>query len=405
MCEILRRFAPQDDNGGFVDKKLPNIQENIPLSEHTTFRIGGAARYFCAVKNKEEIIAAIEWAKENPPAGGFSFFSSATESSEPKFLRNKVFSSATESSEPKFLRNKVFILGGGSNILVSDKGFNGLVIKIKNEKLKIKNYNEKFKIIEAESGVLLGKLVMEAINHNLTGLEWAIGIPGTIAGAVVGNAGAYGHSISESVEEVKTLSINFNSSSRATRQTAGRVAISTQNNEIASGFALAMTEKKYNNKGCQFGYRKSIFKTGDIILEVILRLQKGDKEKSRALLRDIVSNRQGKIPPYPSAGSVFKNYELKKGSYEDDPLIKRFPELLEKIQGGKIAVGYLIEQCGLKGKKIGGAMIAQEHANFIVNLGGAKAKDVVVLIKLCKEKVKEKFGIELKEEIRYVGFD
>ena len=321
---------------------LPGIQKNISLSNHTTFRIGGAARYFYVAKSKEEIIAAVGWAKANPPAGGLPFF----------------------------------VLGGGSNLLVSDRGFDGLIVRIQNLTLRLRSGQE-FTIIEAGVGVPLAKLVAESVNNGLTGLEWAMGIPGTIGGAVFGNAGAYGHSISENVEEVRVI----------------------------NGEGKEAKEAIVKKEDCGFGYRESIFKkTGDIILEVVLKLRAGDKEKSQALIKDIISNRQGKIPTYHSAGSVFKNYELRNTDYETDPLIKRFPELREKIKGGKIAVGYLIEQCGLKGEKVGNAMIAQEHANFIVNLGGAKAEDVVALIKLCKEKVKEKFGIELEEEIRYLGF-
>lgn len=310
---------------------LPGLQENISLANHTTFRIGGPARYFFIAKNNDEIIRAVQSAKEE----------------------NIPF----------------YIMGGGSNLLVNDEGFDGLVIKISNNQYSISNG----KII-AEAGVSLIKIIMETAKNGYSGLEWGFGIPGTIGGAVFGNAGAYGHSISESVEKVKILNDKFQVSS-------------------------------YKFQDCQFGYRNSIFKKKDeIILEVTLKLEKGDREESQQVIKKIVSERKGKIPPYPSAGSVFKNYEVKSKNCKEDTLIKSFSTLLAKVKGDKIPTGYLIEQCGLKGKQIGRAKIADEHANFIVNLGGAKAKDVVALINLCKEKVEEKFGIELKEEIRYLGF-
>lgn len=332
------------------------IKENELLKNHSTFKIGGLARYFYVAKNKEEIMSAIKWAHKN---------------------------------ELPF-----FILAGGSNILFSDKGFDGLVIKILNTQYIIHDT----KII-ADAGVNLGKLVIESINNGLTGLEWAIGIPGTIGGAVFGNAGAYGYSISESVEKIKTLVFSsLRVPLSGTKQSQGITAGSPR-----SLRSLAMTERKYNNKKCEFGYRESVFKrNNEIILEVSLKLEKGDKEKSRQKIKEAIFDRRKKTPPYPSTGCYFKNYVLQK---ENDTLIKNFPELVSKVKGGKIGVGYLIDKCGLKGKQINNAKISEEHANFIVNLGGATAKDVFALADLCKQKVFEKYRIKLEEETRLIGFE
>lgn len=308
-------------------EKLSGIQENVPLAPLTTFRIGGPARYFYLAKAKEEIIEAIKVARED----------------------NLPF----------------FILGGGSNLLVADKGFDGLVLKVQNSKIKVRN-----EMIEAEGGATLGEVVAASLKAGwLAGLEWAAGIPGTVGGAVCGNASAYGHRTSELVLGVKIL------------DEKGRVRI-------------------LSNRDCRFGYHESIFKRKPwVILEVNFGLRRGSREESQKLIHQYLEDRQRRIPPYPSAGSVFKNLEIRGLRSE---VRGRIPE--EKIKGGMIPTGYLIEQCGLKGKQIGGAKISDEHANIIVNLGGAKATDVVELINLAKKEVKEKFGIELEEEIQYLGF-
>ncbi|OGC47057.1 MAG: UDP-N-acetylenolpyruvoylglucosamine reductase [Candidatus Portnoybacteria bacterium RIFCSPLOWO2_01_FULL_43_11] len=317
-----------------------NIQKNIPLVKYTTFRIGGPARYFITAKSAEDLIEAVRFAKAK--------------------------------------KLPYFILGGGSNLLVSDEGFNGVIIKNQNSKIKIQNYNSKFKIIQAEAGVNLGKLVRYSAKQGLTGLEWAIGVPGTLGGAIRGNAGAFGHSVSEFIKEVKSLNSKL---------------------QVIS----------YKLQDLNFGYRDSIFKKNkEIILSVILKLKKGVVKEIKKEIKETVVKRN--IPPFPSAGSVFKNLLIKN---LDKNILAIIPE--EKIKEGKIAAGYLIDQCGLKGKKIGRAMILEKHANFIVNLGplrrgsseasGAKAKDVIKLIQLIKKTVQKKFKIKLEEEIEYLGFD
>lgn len=306
------------------------LQKKVTLAPFSTFKIGGVAEYFVRVKNQNEIIEAINWAREK--------------------------------------KLPFFILGNGSNVLFSDKGFNGLIIKLQNNKFKIKNEE-----IIAQAGCQLQTLVKESIKKNLAGLEWAIGIPGTLGGAIYQNAGAFGREMKDIVKMVKILEIQ------------------------ASKFRI----RELKNKDCKFGYRESIFKKRKnwIILEAILNLKKTKKEELKKKIKEFLKIRKERQPlEYPSAGSVFKNLPLKK-------IPKKLKEKFkEKIKNNYLPVGALIESLGLKGKKIGGAKISEKHANFIVNVGKAKAEDVKKLIDLIKKEIKKEFKLEVKEEIELVGF-
>ena len=309
------------------------FQKNVKLAPLTTFQIGGDADYFFEATNVEELKLALkEAAKKKLP---------------------------------------FFILAGGSNILVSDKGFRGLVIKIKNDFINIKNPGQTDNIkIEVGAGTSLAKLLAETIRISLTGLEWAIGIPGTVGGAIVGNSGAYGYSISESVVKIKVLT------------KTGRSKIIRQ-------------------KDCRFSYRESIFKhSTDIIVSAVLELKKGDSQEIQKTVQQFIQERKNKIPLQPSAGSIFKNIEIAK---QPKIFAEKIPK--ELIKGGKIGAGYFIDQCGLKGKSVGGAKISDQHANIIVNVNQAKALDVLELINIAEKSVQERFGVELELEIRLIGFD
>lgn len=262
------------------------MRRNVPLAQYTTFKIGGPAEYFLISETKDDLIKGINFAKGK----GLPFF----------------------------------ILGGGSNILVNDDGFKGIVIKIKNSKIKIKKNSSKSRIIWVETGVRLPDLVRFAVEKGLTGLEWAVGIPGTVGGAVKTNAKAFGG-------EMKKL--------------------------------VKKTEK---NSG--------------VIFSIELEMKKGNSQKSKELVKEVIKKRKETQPiEHFSAGCVFKN------------------------PTGQSA-GYLIEKAGLKGKRVGKAEISQKHANFIINTGGATAGDVVRLINQTKEKIKEKFGVQLEEEIECIGY-
>jgi len=314
-----------------IKKELPGVKENVLLKNYTTFKIGGKAKYFFVAKTKEDLIKAILVAKKyNLP---------------------------------------FFVLGGGSNLLVADEGFKGLVIKLQitNYKLQIKSKCPNPKIY-VEAGVSLASLISEATKNNLTGMEWAIGIPGTVGGTIWGNAGAFGSCMADLVESVEVLDIRD-------------YKIPNSKFQIPNKFQIPKSKIKIlKNKDCKFGYRESIFKHNKnlIILSAVLRLKKGKRKEIERKIRENLNYRRETQPlNFPSAGSVFKNPP-------------------------GFSAGELIEKCGLKGKIIGKAKISEKHANFILNLGGSKAKDVKKLIKLIKQKVKKKFGVKLEEEIQYL---
>lgn len=320
-----------------IKQLLPGVEEQVLLSDYTTFKIGGPARFFVEVQNKEEVIAAIQWARDNDVP--------------------------------------FFVLGGGSNLLVSGKGYDGLVIKMKNEKVKKKSENLKSKIIECEAGVQLSDLVVLSLQEGLSGLEWAAGIPQvTVGGAVRGNAGAFGQTMADIVKEVEVLEV--------------------QN--------LKFKIRSFKNTECKFRYKDSLFKKNQnfIILSVVLRLEKKNKSKIKKAINEVLAYRKKNHPSELSAGSVFKNVALKFESREAvGKLKRRFPEIEKFIKQKFIPAGWLIEQCGLKGNKIGQAQISPKHGNFIVNLGGASFSDVLKLVNLIRKQVKEKFGLKLEEEI------
>jgi UDP-N-acetylmuramate dehydrogenase len=320
-----------------LEKILSGVQKNVLLKNYTTFEIGGPAKYFFVAKSKEDLVKAVKLAKK--------------------------------------LKLPIFILGGGSNLLVSDKGFKGLVIKMQNEKIKIKNDNAKSKMIHVDAGAALSALVGFAAENSFKGFEWAVGIPGaTVGGAIFGHAQAFGEKISDEIENVGALDIK------------------------------TLKVKNLTKKQCRFSLKDSIFKKNRnlIIISAVFKLKKKDKKEIQKKIAGCLNYRKKRHPmTFPSAGSVFVNPEVKINLPRR--LLERFPELKEFVKKRVIPAGYLIEKCGLKGKKIGKAQISEKHANFIINLGGAKAKDVLKLIKLAKKTVKKSFGINLEEEIQYLG--
>lgn len=283
-----------------------NIIKNEPMKNHTTFRIGGAADEFCEAERTEDVISATEYAKEkNIP---------------------------------------LFVMGNGSNLLVSDKGIRGLVLKLSD---RFSKYEVKGKIIKAQSGALLSSLAKEAQKHSLSGMEFAAGIPGTLGGAIYMNAGAYGGEMKDIVKSVTYL----------------------ENGEI----------KKAEN-GFNFGYRTSVFADKKaVILGAELLLKRGNADEIKETMEDFKNRRVEKQPlTMPSAGSTFKR---PKGCF----------------------TGKLIEDAGLKGYTVGGAMVSEKHSGFVVNKGGATAEDVLSLISHIQKTIREKFGVELETEVKIVG--
>ncbi len=308
------------------------FQEGILLKNYSHYKIGGPARYFFSGENADEIIEAVEKAKE--------------------------------------FKTPIFVLGGGSNILFSDDGFGGLVLKPNIQFIK-KTGN----ILKVGAGVPVVELINYLIAENLSGLEWLVGVPGTLGGAIRGNAGAFGGEIKDVIKEV----VSLNTSGQRTRII------------------------KRNNQECDFDYRSSVFKKkdgGEIILEAVLTLKKGNaKDISAAIEKNMDYRRQNQPLEYPSIGSTFKNVDIKKVPKKQR---KIFEKVIKNEPYPVIPAAHLISEAELKGVSYGGAMISPKHPNFIVNVLNATANDVKNLIQLAKKEVKKKFNIVLEEEITYL---
>lgn len=278
------------------------------MSQHTTFKIGGPADYFLMPDKGEDVGRVIKTCKEK--------------------------------------EIPYFILGNGSNLLVGDGGYRGAVIQIyRNMSSVTVEGNE----ITAQAGALLSAVAAAAKNASLTGFEFAGGIPGTIGGAVVMNAGAYGGEMKDVLTEVTVM------------------------NAEGDIFTLPTEE-------LELGYRTSIIKTaGYIVLEAKIRLKEGDPEVIRETMKDLTIRRTTKQPlEYPSAGSTFKRPE------------------------GYFA-GKLIMDSGLRGYQIGGARVSDKHCGFVINAGDATAQDVVALMDHVTEVVREKYGVTLEPEVKFLG--
>jgi UDP-N-acetylmuramate dehydrogenase len=309
---------------------INKIQKNVSLAKYSTFKIGGPAEFFLRAQNKDEFIAGVKWANDN--------------------------------------KRKIIILGGGSNVLINDDGVKGLVIKIEAQKADFDG-----KLIKCEAGASLSSIANLTYKNSLSGFEWSVGIPGTIGGAVLGNAGAFGESMEKSVKKVIAYDIS------------------------------AKKLLEFLNKDCKFKYRDSFFKRNSniCILQVELKLSKSNQHVIKQKMDEYILWRRQKQPVLPSAGSVFKNIQL------DDLSDKKLIELAKKenvVKGNKIPAGWLIGLADLKNISIGGAKVSDQHANFIINTGQATAEDVVMLISLIKTKIRNKYQILLQDEIICIGF-
>lgn len=280
------------------------LKEKELLKNHTTFRIGGAVKYFVGPKNSAELKSLLKL-----------------------LIRYKI----------PFL-----VLGSGSNILAGDKGFNGAVIHLRSPYFKKMNYSGRF--LEAKGGVLLSEIIVFSEKQGLSGAEFLAGIPGTLGGALVMNAGSQGKSIGDLIENITVMDHR------------GNIKIIPKNK-------------------IKFGYRNSDL-SKYIILSARLKLLKANKQEvKKRIVRYLDYRRITQDLRYPSAGCIFKNPP-------------------------GYSAGEIIDLCGLKGRRIGGASISQKHANFILNLKNASSRDVLLLIALIKKQVKNKFKIDLEPEIK-----
>ena len=289
-------------------KDGPEVLTDEPMSSHTSFRVGGNADVFITPRSTDQ--AAL------------------------------VLSAVRRTGLP------YFILGNGSNLLVSDRGYRGIVIRLYKNISGVKVDGD---TVTAEAGASLSAIAAAARNASLTGFEFAAGIPGTLGGAVVMNAGAYGGEMKDVVEEAEVLT--------------------------PDGRLISISERDLG-----FGYRKSIIRSsGYVVLSARLRLKKGDREEIAARMKDLQQRRVTKQPlEFPSAGSTFKRPE------------------------GYFA-GKLIEDAGLRGFSVGGARVSDKHCGFVINTGNASASDVYSLICQVKDRVKRHSGVSLEPEVLFLG--
>lgn len=287
-----------------------NVKLNEPMSAHTTLKVGGRAKYFVTPTSEEEIVKL--------------FY----------LVRNR--------------KIKYAVVGNGSNLCVSDKGYDGVVINV------FKNHSNiyiKENVITAEAGALLAKVGKEALKHSLTGFEELTGIPGTVGGAVAMNAGAYGGEIKDCLISCRVLNTN------------GNII-------------------EYTNEEMKFGYRDSrVLSDKLVVLSAVFRLEKGDKDNIEAKMKELAQRRRDKQPlEYPSAGSTFKRPQ------------------------GNFA-GKLIEDAGLSGLREGGMEVSQKHCGFVINSASGSAEDFIKLTDEIRKCVFDKYGVELELEVKLLGFD
>lgn len=279
-----------------------------PMKEYTTFRVGGEAECLIMIQQEEELAKLIPYLNR--------------------------------------IEQDYFILGNGSNLLVGDKGYRGIVLKFDGEMEQITVNGTH---VTAKAGALLSKVAVTARDNGLTGLEFAAGIPGSIGGGIVMNAGAYDGEMKQVVESVRVMDCD------------GQINV-------------------LDNDTMEFGYRTSIIKNRPfIVLEVVLRLAEGDREQIGSRMEELMQLRRSKQPlEYPSAGSTFKRPE---GYY----------------------AGKLIMDAGLRGYRIGGAQVADKHCGFIINTGKATAADIREVIEEVQQRVRERFHVSLEPEVVFLG--
>jgi UDP-N-acetylmuramate dehydrogenase len=303
------------------------VRKDAPLSEYTRFGIGGPADIYVETANPESFVQALHIANQS----GL----------------------------------ETVVIGGGTNLIVADAGFRGIVLKLANQAIGADGSE-----VYVEAGAVLQHLVDFTVDRGLHGLETMTGIPGSVGAAIYGNAGAYGHSISEWISEVRFL----------------------------DGDAI----RTFTNAECEFHYRESIFKHHKawIVLSATLHLQPGDGPVLRAEADRILNIRNRKYPPtMKCAGSIFKNFLLA----ELPPAVAAEVPANVVIEG-KVPSAWFLEQVGAKGMKAGDIHVADYHANLIYNVGHGTARELAGLIGELKQRVGSRWGIPLEEEVQYVGF-
>lgn len=309
---------------------IPNltVRPNEPLSGYTRFQIGGPAALVCDTSHSEAFFEAL------------------------RVVKNMAL--------PRI------VIGGGTNLVVADAGFDGVVLRFTGSVIK-----HDHQVLVVESGAVLQDVVDYSIAHGLKGMETLTGIPGFLGGAVYGNAGAYGHSMQELVERV--------------------------------WFTDGDRIQQFDNDWCRFAYRESIFKDQKdwIILATELRFREGDSGELSKTATDIRTIRDAKYPPtMKCAGSIFKNV-----FFAEIPAVAQREVPPKLVREGKVPSAWFLEQVDAKGIRRGDIQVATYHANLIYNDGAGTAADLVVIIEELKRRVRARFGFDLEEEVQYVGFE
>lgn len=302
-----------------------------PLAKHLNMKLGGPARWFCEVKSVDELKAGMQVVKNHE-------------------------------------HYKWFVLGGGSNTLANDTGFDGVVFKLAMRELVVEGNR-----VAADAGVISAMMARKTAEAGLKGFTWAISLPGTIGGAVRGNAGCFGGETRDQLVEVDVL---------------------------RDGEVLRVPASEL-----EMHYRESTIKhSNDIVLRAYFEFESGDSEALKQELVDIVKSRKDSQPLYAgSAGCIFKNFEA---TPEDMAKVEEQLDVPDSMKEQmRIGAGWIVDQLDLKGTKVGGAQISQEHGNFMINDGSATASDIAQLIAIVKTKVRNELGIQLEEEVQYVGFE
>ena len=302
------------------------LETNVPLAAHTRFGIGGPADFFGWTDDPQALASTVRACRE---AGA-----------------------------------PCYAMGDGSNVVASDAGFRGLVLRFTAEEVAIDG-----ETVEAGAGARLQTLVDSSIEHGLEGLHTLTGIPGSVGGAVYGNAGAYGNSIDRFIERI----------------------------DYFDGAQV----RSRDNAACEFAYRESVFKRRKdwVILGCVLRLPAGDRRALRRRAREIRATRDEKFPPTMlCAGSIFKNLHIRNLPAAAAAAVPR-----HAVREGKVASAYFLEKVGAKGMRNGGIAIASYHANLLYNCGGGTAAEVRALIDELKSRIRKRYGFEVEEEVQYIG--
>lgn len=311
---------------------FPEAIQNESMARHTNIRIGGSTRLYFVASSSERLIAAVETARK--------------------------------------LEIPWYVFGGGSNLLVADQGFEGVMIQHADHHLEFQETR-----VIAAAGVITSLVARQAAERGLAGFEWAVGVPGTIGGAVYGNAGCYGGEMKDVVVSVDVF-------------------------DIESHRPIS-----YSGVECDFDYRESRFKHQQaLILNATLQLPHGEREKSLARIKEIIELRKVKQPlEFSSAGCLFKNADIDEKTLVNLSVKLEIPDSMKTSK--RISAGWLVQQAGLSGFSVGDAQVSEKHGNFLLNRGKATAENVLQLASAVKTRIRDEYGILLEDEVQLVGFE